>query len=169
MSIQEIDLKVKELRELQVLVEEATAQMEAIKDAIKLKMVDEGTEVLQGNGWKATWHTVTSSRLDSKALKAAHPDLVAQYQQHHPLHPGMKKAPCISQPRQMQGASRQKSHMGPRVLYPGPATLSRKGESQMEHRTDEDRIIAEIIRIARKLDMQRLISLMFFAVGLVNG
>lgn len=79
MSIQEIDMKVQELRELQALVEEATAQMEAIKDAIKLKMVDEGTEVLQGDGWKATWHTVTSSRLDSKALKAAHPDLVAQY------------------------------------------------------------------------------------------
>lgn len=39
----------------------------------------------------------------------------------------------------------------------------------MEHRTDEDRIIAEIIRIARKLDMQRLRYLMFFAVGLVNG
>lgn len=79
MSIQEIDLKVKELRELQTLVDEATAQMEAIKGAIKLKMADEGTEVLQGDGWKATWHTVTSSRLDSKALKAAHPDLVAQY------------------------------------------------------------------------------------------
>ena len=79
MSIQEINLKVKELRELQALVEEATAQMDAIKDAIKLKMVDEGTEVLQGDGWKATWHTVTSSRLDSKALKSAHPDLVAQY------------------------------------------------------------------------------------------
>lgn len=79
MSIQEIDMEVKELRELQALVDEATAQMEAIKDVIKLKMVDEGTEVLQGNGWKATWHTVTSSRLDSKALKAAHPDLVAQY------------------------------------------------------------------------------------------
>lgn len=68
MSIQEIDLKVKELRELQAIVEEATAQMEAIKDAIKLKMVDEGTEVLRGNGWKATWHTVTSSRLDSNVL-----------------------------------------------------------------------------------------------------
>ena len=75
MSIQEIDVKVKELRELQAMVEEATAQIEAIK----LKMVDEGTEVLQGDGWKATWHTVTTSRLDSKALKAAHPDLVAQY------------------------------------------------------------------------------------------
>lgn len=79
MSIQEIDCKVKELRELQTLVDEATAQIEAIKDAVKLKMVDEGTEVLHGNGWKATWHTVTSSRLDSKALKAAHPNLVAQY------------------------------------------------------------------------------------------
>ena len=79
MSIQEIDIKVKELLELQAMVEEATAQIEAIKDSIKLKMVDEGTEVLQGDGWKATWHTVTTSRLDSKALKAAHPDLVAQY------------------------------------------------------------------------------------------
>ena len=79
MSIQEIDCKVKELRELQTLVDEATAQIEAIKDAVKLKIVDEGTEVLHGNGWKATWHTVTSSRLDSKALKAAHPNLVAQY------------------------------------------------------------------------------------------
>lgn len=69
----------KELQELQDLVEEATAQMGAIKDAIKLKMVDEGTEVLQCNGWKVTWHTVTSSWLDSKVLKAAHPDLVAQF------------------------------------------------------------------------------------------
>lgn len=75
MSIQKIDMKVKELRELQAMVEEATAQIEAIKDSIKLKMVDEGTEELIGNGWKATWHTVTSSRLDSKALKAAHSQL----------------------------------------------------------------------------------------------
>ena len=33
MSIQEIDPKVQELRELQAMVEEATAQIEAIKDA----------------------------------------------------------------------------------------------------------------------------------------
>ena len=79
MSIQEIDRKVQELRELQALVEEANAQIEAIKDMIKLRMVDDGTEVLQGNGWKATWHTVTSTWLDGKALKAAYPDLVAQY------------------------------------------------------------------------------------------
>ena len=34
------DIKVKELRELQAMVEEATAQIEAIKDSIKMKMVD---------------------------------------------------------------------------------------------------------------------------------
>lgn len=79
MSIFELDASVKELRELQALIDEANAQIEAIKDMIKLRMVDDGTEVLQGSGWKATWHTVTSSRLDSNALKAAHPDLVAQF------------------------------------------------------------------------------------------
>lgn len=79
MSIQEIDRKVQELRDLQALIDEANAQIEAIKDMIKLRMVDDGTEVLQGNGWKATWHTVTSTRLDGKALKAAYPDLVAKY------------------------------------------------------------------------------------------
>lgn len=79
MSIGELDSKVRELRELQAMVDEANAQIEAIKDAIKMKMVDEETEVLQGNGWKATWRTVTSSRLDSKALKDAHPELVAQF------------------------------------------------------------------------------------------
>ena len=79
MSIFELDASVKELRELQAIVDEATAQIEAIKDKIKLRMVDDGTEVLQGNGWKATWHTVTSTRLDSKALKADAPGLYAQY------------------------------------------------------------------------------------------
>lgn len=79
MTIQEIDAKVQELRELQALVEEANAQIEAIKDIIKMKMVDEGVEELLGNGWKATWHTVTSSRLDTKALKAEHPELTAQF------------------------------------------------------------------------------------------
>lgn len=94
MSIFELDASVKELRELQALIDEANAQIEAIKDMIKLRMVDDRTEVLQGNGWKATWHTVTSTRLDSKALKAAYPELVAQH--HHPVHPGIRKAPCAS-------------------------------------------------------------------------
>ncbi len=39
MSIQEIDIKVKELRELQAMVEEATAQIEAINQAKETNMV----------------------------------------------------------------------------------------------------------------------------------
>lgn len=79
MSIYELDTKVEELRELQKTIDELTAQVEAIKDSIKGKMVDEGTEELVGNGWKATWHAVTSSRLDSKKLKADLPEVYAQY------------------------------------------------------------------------------------------
>ena len=79
MSIQEIDVKVKELRELQAMIQQLEEEAEAIRDAVKAKMVEEGTEVLQGNGWKATWHTVTSSRLDSKALKTAAPELYQRF------------------------------------------------------------------------------------------
>lgn len=79
MTIEELDAKVEELKELQALVEEAQIQIEAIKDIIKMKMVDEGVEELSGNGWKATWHTVTSTRLDTKALKAALPALTAKF------------------------------------------------------------------------------------------
>lgn len=79
MSIFELDAKVMELRELQAMIADLEAEAEAIKDIIKGKMCEEGTEELVGNGWKATWHTVTSSRLDSKKLKADHPELYGQY------------------------------------------------------------------------------------------
>ena len=36
-------------------------------------------EALQGDGWKATWKNVTSSRFDSQAFKADHADLYGQY------------------------------------------------------------------------------------------
>ena len=42
-------------------------------------MVEQGTEALQGDGWKATWKNVVSSRLDSKKFKADHADLYSQY------------------------------------------------------------------------------------------
>lgn len=79
MSIYELDAKVMELREIQAMISDLEAQAESIKDMVKAKMYDEGTEDLTGNGWHATWHTVTSSRLDSKKLKADHPELYSQY------------------------------------------------------------------------------------------
>ena len=42
-------------------------------------MVEQGAEALQGDGWKATWKNVVSSRFDAKRFKADHADLYGQY------------------------------------------------------------------------------------------
>lgn len=77
MSMSEIESKVKELRQLQALIEEATSEAETIKDAIKAHMGD--SEELRAGEYKITWKAVTASRLDSKALKAALPDVVERF------------------------------------------------------------------------------------------
>ena len=77
MSMNEIESKVRELRQLQALIEEATAEAETIKDAIKAVMGD--SEELRAGEYKITWKAVTASRLDSKALKAALPEVVERF------------------------------------------------------------------------------------------
>ena len=77
MSSNEIESKIRELRQLQQLIEEAQAEAEAIKDAIKAHMGS--SEELRAGEYKITWKHVTSSRLDSKALKAAAPELVERF------------------------------------------------------------------------------------------
>ena len=77
MSMNEMESKIRELRQLQALIDEATAEAEAIKDQIKAHMGD--SEELRAGEYKVTWKAVTSSRLDSKALKAALPDVVERF------------------------------------------------------------------------------------------
>lgn len=77
MSIHEIESKVRELRQLQALIEEAEQEAETIKDAIKAHMGD--SEELRAGEYKITWKTVTTPRLDSKALKAALPEVVERF------------------------------------------------------------------------------------------
>ena len=77
MSANEIEIKVRELRQLQALIEEAEAEAEAIRDQIKAHM-GEGEEILAGE-YKVTWKLVKSSRLDSKALRAALPEVAARF------------------------------------------------------------------------------------------
>lgn len=77
MSISEIESKVRELRQLQALIDEAQAEAEAIKDAIKAHMGD--TEELRAGEYKVTWKAVTSSRLDTTALKKALPDVAERF------------------------------------------------------------------------------------------
>ena len=77
MSSYELESRIRELRQLQSLIEEAQAEAEGIRDAIKAHMGD--SEELRAGEYKITWKSVTSSRLDSKALKAAAPELVERF------------------------------------------------------------------------------------------
>lgn len=79
MSINDMDSKIKELRELRRMADELTAEMESITDSIKRHMDAEGVDTLNGTDWKVTYKAVTSSRLDTTALKKALPDLAAQF------------------------------------------------------------------------------------------
>ena len=77
MSIIEIESKAQELQELKRMREELDAEIEAAQDEIKAAMGDQ--EAITAGAYKITWKAVTSSRLDTKALKAALPDVVARF------------------------------------------------------------------------------------------
>ena len=79
MSKETMSAKVKELRELRRMREELTGMIEALQDEIKAVMTAQEAETLTGADWKITWKAVTSSRLDSKALKAELPEIAARY------------------------------------------------------------------------------------------
>lgn len=77
MSTRELESKIRELRELQALIEEAQAEAEGIRDAIKATMGD--SEEVRAGEYRVTWKRVETARIDTKALKAAAPDLVARF------------------------------------------------------------------------------------------
>jgi len=77
MSTNELISKIRELRELNALIDEAQAEVEAIKDTIKAHMGD--SEELRAGEYKVTWKPVTSSKFDSKAFQTTHAELYRQY------------------------------------------------------------------------------------------
>lgn len=79
MSINEMDGKIKELRELRRMADELAGEIESITDSIKAHMDAEGVDTINGIDWKVTYKAVTFSRLDTNALKKALPDLAQQF------------------------------------------------------------------------------------------
>lgn len=77
MSMNEIESKIRELRQLQSLIEEAQTEAEAIKDTLKAHMGD--VEELKAGEYKITWKPVTSSKLDTAALRKALPDVAERF------------------------------------------------------------------------------------------
>ena len=79
MSINELNTTARDLMSVLAMIAELEAEAEALTDKLKAAMVEQGTEILQGDGWKASWKNVNSQRFDSKAFKADHADLYGQY------------------------------------------------------------------------------------------
>ena len=77
MSITELERKCRELRQLQNLIEEAQAEAETIKDAIKATMGD--SEALRAGEYTVTWKPVKTARIDTVALKKALPDVAQAF------------------------------------------------------------------------------------------
>lgn len=79
MSMKDLESKARELRELKRMKEELDAEITAIEDEIKAHMLAADTDNLTAGEYKITWKAVTSSRIDSAALKQSMPELVKLY------------------------------------------------------------------------------------------
>ena len=79
MSTNELTKKIRELKELQALIEQAQAEAEAIKDDLKAYMIDNDTDEMNVDVFKIRYSIVKGSRFDAAAFKKTHADLYAQY------------------------------------------------------------------------------------------
>lgn len=79
MLTKNLDSQIHELRELRRMADELAAAIDTIQDAIKAEMTAASVDVLTGSDWKAVWKPITTSRIDTTALKKALPDLAAQF------------------------------------------------------------------------------------------
>ena len=79
MSTNELTKKIRALKELQALIEQAQAEAEAIKDDLKAYMIDNDTDEMNVDVFKIRYAVVKGSRFDTAAFKKTHADLYAQY------------------------------------------------------------------------------------------
>lgn len=76
MNINEV---MKQLAEYIRLSDELNATIDSLKDDIKKYMIDNNMDVLNGKEHKASYKSVTSSRIDTTAIKKELPDIAAKY------------------------------------------------------------------------------------------
>lgn len=79
MSVDTMNEKVKELRELRRMAAELADEISGIEDELKAHMEANSMDTLLGLDWRITWKPVTSSRVDTTALKKELPDIAARF------------------------------------------------------------------------------------------
>ncbi len=75
----DINAIMRELAEYNRLADEIGATIENLKDNIKQYMQDNGVDTVTGTEHKATYKTVTGSRIDTTAIKKEMPEIAAKY------------------------------------------------------------------------------------------
>ena len=79
MSENEITMKVRELKQLSALIEEAEKEIETIRDQIKQQMYDLDVDEIRAGEFKITWKESVSKRIDTTALKKSLPEIAQQF------------------------------------------------------------------------------------------
>ncbi len=71
----------RELAQYTRIAEETADIIDGLRDKLKAYMTENGLETLTGDEHKATYKRVTSSRIDTTALKKELPDVAARFTQ----------------------------------------------------------------------------------------
>ena len=79
MTAIELKEKIKNLRELNRMADEISAEIESIKYEIKTEMTEQNTDTLTGTDFKITWSTVMSNKFNTTKFKKDHSDLYYEY------------------------------------------------------------------------------------------
>ena len=79
MSTTEIQAQIESLRALEELIEEAKAEAETLRDAIKQEMLNRDTEELSAGQYIVRWTSVLSQRFDTTAFKKVMPEVYKAY------------------------------------------------------------------------------------------
>ena len=79
MSIDALLILVEQYKEAAQLIEAAQAEQEALKEQIKAELAERSTNYLEVGCHKVRLSDFSSTRLDSKAIKAVAPDLYSEY------------------------------------------------------------------------------------------
>lgn len=74
-----LDSLMREIAEYTRMAEEIAATLDSLKDTLKKHMEENGLDSIAGSEHKASYKAVTSSRIDTTALKRDMPEIAAKY------------------------------------------------------------------------------------------
>lgn len=79
MTDRQLNNRIQKINDLEIQIKEMEAQVDALRNEIKADLTEKQTDEHNTGSFVIRWKEVISSRLDSKALKAALPDVFKTY------------------------------------------------------------------------------------------